>query len=384
MLGTWMQSIALSWLVSNDLNGNGRQLGILGLFQFTPMLLLGAWAGSLADRFDKRRLMIFTQMMLGASALVLAFLDFSNRATLGAVYAVALVSGVASAFDTPVRRALIGDLVPPDIVPNAMSLNTGVITSSRVLGMALGGFVTSWAGTGWCFLVNGVSYLAMLVALRGLGSRAHKAVAAKGSGVRDAVAHVVRTPVLAVSMAVTAVVATFTYNYQVTFPLLIKHVFDRKADALGLLLAVTSVGSFVGAMMSARRRAPSLRLFLVSSVSMGVWACGLAWAPNFLLGALASVPMGVSGGLLMSQLSGLLTLHSPPSMRGRVLALQSVIFLGSTPIGGPIVGWISDARGARAGMAFGGLAALVGGLGGLAWWAARASSRSPTVLADHA
>ena len=171
---------------------------------------------------------------------------------------------------------------------------------------------------------------------------------------------------LRVAMLATTVVATFTFNYQVTFPLLIAEVFGREADGLGTLFAVTSIGSFAGALTSARRRAPSLRLFLLACVGMGVAAIGVAASPGFLIANAFSVPMGYCSGLLMSQLSGMLTAHSDASMRSRVLALQSVVFLGSTPIGGPIIGFIADHFGARWSIASGGLAAATAGALGLA------------------
>ena len=377
MIGTWMQSIAMSWLVVKKLGGSGRELGLLSIFQFTPMLVLGAWAGALSDRVDKRRVMFVTQTLLGCAALSLALLDFTDRATLPAVLGVAAISGLAGAFDTPVRRAMVGDLVPKVALPNAMSLNTGVITSSRVFGMALGGFVTRFGGTGYCFLANGLSYLAMLVALRGLGQRAHRSDRpTEKAGARDAVAHIARTPALAVSMLATIVVATLTFNYQLTFPLLVKEVFHRKADALGTMLAITSVGSFAGAMLSARRRTPSLRLFLASATLMGASACVMAIAPSFWFACGASIPMGVGGGLLMSQLSGLLTSLSPSTMRGRVLGLQSVVFMGSTPFGGPLLGAVADTAGPRWAMGTGGIAAVAAGLAGLAW----VRLRSPDVV----
>jgi MFS family permease len=359
MVGTWMQSIGVSWLVAKELGGDGRELALLSVAQFVPMLVLGAWAGAISDRVDKRRLMIITQFFLLLSAFALAWLDFSNRATINGVLALSFVAGVASAFDTPIRRALIGDLVPKSVLPNAMALNTGVITSSRVLGMTLGGFVTKYAGTGWCFALNGASYLAMMFALTTLRSRAHRTKpSSSGSGVRDAIAHVWRVPFLRISMIATAVAATFTFNFGLTFPLMIKHIFHRDADALGWLLAFTSVGSFGGAMISARRKQPRLLLFLFGCALMGLSAIAVGQAPSFYLCALASIPMGLGGGLLMSQQTGLIAALTPSDMRGRVLALQSVVFLGSTPIGGPIIGVVADRYGARWGFSVGGIAAL--------------------------
>lgn len=359
MTGTWMQSIAMAWLVVKKLGGGGHELGLLQVFQFAPILVLGAWAGSLADRVDKRKFMAGTQVILGLGALLLATLDFSDRASMGAVFAISGVTGLANAFDTPIRRALIGDLVPKSSMPNAMSLNTGVITSARVLGMALGGFVTKFAGTQWCFLLNGISYLAMMAALWGLQTRAHtSAPAASDSGVREAALHLWRTPALRVSMLATSLIATLTFNYGLTFPLLVEGVFKRDADGLGLLMMLTSVGSFVGALVSAKRTRPTVEVFLTGALIMGAGCLGVASAPSFAISNVYVVPMGFGGGLLMAQLSGMLTSLSPSSMRGRVLALQSVIFLGSTPIGGPIIGTVSDQWGARWGVAIGGIAAI--------------------------
>ncbi len=377
MLGTWMQSIALSWLFVHELGARGMLLGLLGVVQFGPTLVLGAWAGALADRMDKRRLMLMTQVAMASTALALAAIDFTNRESIAAVLVISGIGGLASAFDTPVRRSIIGDLVPKSALPNAMSLNTGVITSSRVLGMAIGGFVTKFAGTSWCFLANGLSYLAMIVALRAMTNRRHaSAPPTSRGGARDAVRHVWETPMLRVAMLATTVVATFAFNYQVTFPLLIADVFGREADGLGALFAITSIGSFAGALTSARRRAPSLRLFLFACMGMGVAAIGVAVSPGFVVANGCCVPMGYFGGLLMSQLSGMLTAHSDSSMRSRVLALQSVVFLGSTPIGGPIIGFIADHFGARWSIASGGLAASAAGALGLA----RAGRQRPSTL----
>jgi MFS family permease len=361
MLGSWMQSIAMAWLIVEALKGGGLELGLQQVFQFVPMLILGAWAGSLADRIDKRKLMLVTQTILGMAALAIAALDFAGRATLAAVLVVSAVSGLAGAFDTPVRRALIGDLVPQAVVPNAMALNTGVITSSRVVGMAIGGVIINIGGTKWCFLLNGISYLAMLFALNGLDSREHRSAppAAGKGGVKLALRHIVKSPVLLAAMGATTLIATFTFNFALTLPLLIKKEFGLEANSLGLVMAFVSVGSFAGALLSAKRSVPTLWLLLVGGATMGFGNLGVALSRGLAVCCLACIAMGLGGGLLMSQLSGLLTALSPGSMRGRVLALQSVIFIGSTPIGGPIIGLIAKSAGTRWAIATGGLAAII-------------------------
>lgn len=380
MTGTWMQSIALSWLVIKKLDGHGHELGLLSVFQFGPMLVLGAWAGAIADRVDKRKVMMVTQILLGVAALALGILDLTNHATLSSVLVIACISGFASAFDTPVRRAMVGDLVPKSALPNAMSLNTGVITSTRVFGMALGGFVTKWAGTGWCFVGNGISYLAMLLSLLGLGTRAHQVIATTNNGARDAIRYIRHHSSLRIAMGVTVVVATFAFNYGLTFPLLISEVFHRDSDGLGGLMAITSIGSFSGAVISARRRFPSLRLLLFASVGMGLSGIAVGGSPNIWLCVASAAPMGACGGLLMSQLSGLLTTQAPAEMRGRVLALQSVIFIGSTPIGGPIIGSVADSFGPRWATISGGIASVIAGLIGLA--AFRAHQANGTLISQ--
>jgi MFS family permease len=364
MVGTWMQSVALAWLVSHELGGNGRQLGIVAMCQFGPMLVLGMYAGSLSDHKDKRNLMLVTQVFMGAAALALAWVDFASHETFPIIYGLSLLAGITSAFDTPVRRALIGDLVPRHAVANAMSLNTGVMTSTRVVGMAVGGFVIRFGGTRWCFLLNGVSYLAMMFALVGLKHRSHATKAkASGDGVWSALVHVWRTPILKVVIIATALAATITFNYQATFPLMIDKVFRLNADVLGLLFAVTSVGSFTGAWISARQKKPTIERFALGCVMLGIGAGCFAIARSFEWALVAVVPLGVGGGLLMAQMSGILTEYSEPTMRGRVLALQSVVFLGSTFFGGPLIGEVADAVSVRWASGIGGIAGLTAGIG---------------------
>ncbi len=367
MAGTWMQSVALSWLVVKVLHGSGKQLGYVGVAQFLPMLVLGSWAGALSDRLDKRRVMMVTQTLLAAAAALLGILTITHRVTLVRLLIISALAGLANAFDTPVRRAMVGDLVPKAVVPNAMSLNTSVITSSRFVGMMIGGFLTKWFGPGPCFLINAGSYLAMIAAIASLRVRSHATLATENGGVWHALRHIINTPVLLIAMSATALVATITFNYTLTYPLMIDKVFHADAGVLGTVMAVSSVGSFIGSLLSARRRAPSLSVFLGACLVMGVSGLMVGFAPSLFWLTAFSIPLAGGGGLLMAQLSGLLTSLSPSAMRGRVLAFQSVVFIGSTPIGGPIVGLISDSHGARWGMASGGVAALIAGTVGVAW-----------------
>jgi MFS family permease len=371
MCGSWVQSIALAWLILKELDGAGRELGWQQASQFLPILLLGAWAGSLADRIDKRRLMFVTQVAMAACAFLLGWLALADRASLFAVLVVSVISGVASAFDTPVRRSLIGDLVPKESISNAMALNTGVITASRVVGMSIGGLLVKFVGTGWCFMINGLSYAGMLFALIGLGVRGHQSPKATDSGVKDGFVHVWRTPTLRVAMLVTVAIATFTFNYGLTIPLIVEKVFKQGADSFGALMAVTSVGSFLGAMVTARRGTPTLRMLFVGGFMMAAATVALGAAPTLIVAAAMSVPMGFGGGLFMSQLTGLLTSLSPSDMRGRVLALQTVVFIGSTPIGSPIIGAVADRFGPRWGAAFGGLVGGAAVLTAIPMWVRR-------------
>jgi MFS family permease len=381
MAGTWMQSVALSWLVIKVLHGSGKELGYLGIAQFLPMLVLGSWAGALSDRLDKRRVMLVTQTILATAAATLGILTISHHVTLVRLLMISALAGLANAFDTPVRRAMVGDLVPKAVVPNAMSLNTSVITSSRFFGMMIGGFFTKWFGPGPCFLINAASYLAMIAAIASLRIRQHATLATENGGVWHAFRHIVKTPVLLIAMSATAVVATITFNYTLTYPLMIDRVFHADAGVLGIVMAVSSIGSFVGSLLSARRRSPSLLVFLSSCMVMGFSGLAVGFAPSLFWLTAFSMPLAGGGGLLMAQLSGLLTSLSPSVMRGRVLAFQSVVFIGSTPIGGPIVGYIADSHGARWGMASGGIAALIAGAVGFTWMSASIGRHRPTLAA---
>jgi MFS family permease len=358
--GTWLQATAMAWLVL-DLTDDAGALGAVTGTQFLPQLVLGPWAGALADRHHRQRTVFATQSLAALQALVLAGLTVTDRITVPVVYVLALVLGVVSAIDNPSRRSFITELVEPDEVANAMSLNTAVMTGSRIIGPALAGVMIGLVGTGWCFAANAVSFVAVLGALVAMDrDRIHRAPpAAKAKGqVREGVRVVAADPVLRVAFVVLIVVSTLSFNYNVAIPTLVKRAFDGGSIEFGALLSVTSVGSLTGALVVASRQ-PRLSAFVLSCGVLGISMAALAASPSLWAAFVFAVPMGVSGAALIALSSGLIVNRVAPNLRGRILALQATVFLGSTPIGSPIVGVAAEVLGSRWGIGVGAAAALV-------------------------
>ena len=359
-VGTWLQSTAMSILVYR-LTGRATSLGLAVALQFLPMLLLGAWAGAVADRYDKRRMCLITQSALTAQAIVLAALDFAGLASVGVIYGLSLVLGFANAFDNPARRGLVTELVEPADISNAMGLNTAVMTGSRIFGPALAAALVSPLGTAWCFMLNGISFVAVLGSLALIDrSQLHSTPRASkgGTPVRDALRFVGRDRELLGLHVVLVLVSTFAFNYSVSLP---KLAAVRWGDErwFGWLLSIVSVGSVIGSLSVASRRESSVRIFVSSVLLLGVSGIAVAWAPSVGWAIVAAVPLGIGGAGFLSSFNGLVQQKSPPDMRGRLLALSAVAFLGSTPIGGPITGVIADRGGAEWSLAYGSLIALV-------------------------
>ena len=371
--GTWMQSIAIVWVVL-DLTGSGVALGLVTAAEFLPILLLGAWAGVIADRVDHHRMMLATQTAFLALATTLAALVLSGRAGVPALFAMSLVFGVINAFDNPVRRSLVTELVPAADVANAVGLNSALMTGSRVIGPALAGALIAGPGAGAAFAVNAVSYVAVLAALARLDRsrfRPSPAVARAKGQLREGFAYVRRTPELRLPLVIMAVIGTFAFNYQVTLPLLAERTFHGTATTFTLLFATLSVGSVVGALVVARRRDPGVGFLVRMGAGLTAATLALALAPTLPLAVAAAVAVGFTSIGVVSGANAVVQLRAAPAMRGRVLALLSVVFLGSTPIGSPVVGWVGEAIGPRWAIAAGGVAtaAVVG-------WAARALRRA--------
>jgi MFS family permease len=373
-IGTWLQLTAMSLLVY-DLTGKSTDLGITVALQFLPMLVLGAWAGAVADRRDKRTLALLTQSLLAVQAIVLGVVVLAGLESVGVIWTLTFGLGVLNAFENPARRGLVTELVEPPDIANATSLNTAVMTGSRIFGPALGAFLVGLIGSGWCFVLNGVSFVAVLVSLLLLDrSELHTPPLAPRGGqpVRDALSFVGHRRQLLVTFVVMTVVSTFAFNYGVALPKLADQRWGGEVW-FGVVLSATSIGSFIGSLLTARMAWVSPRWYLANVLLLGVAGIGMAWAPNVVVALLWSLPLGIGGGAFISAGNGITQQESPPDMRGRLLALPAVAFLGSTPIGGPITGAIGDHVGAEWALAYGSVIAVVTAVAGAAFLRARPS-----------
>lgn len=376
-VGSWLQFTATSVLLYR-LTGKATATGLNAMFQFLPMLLIGPWAGGLSDRVDRRRLTMVTQAALGAQAVVLGVVELTGNTTVGAVYALSLVLGVVNAIDNPSRRGFVTELVPPDDIGNAMSLNTAAMTGSRVFGPALAAVLIGPLGPGWLFVANGISFGAILLSLFAIRTEElHKLPRAERGGkpVREAFAHVRNDRDLRLTFLVFTLVSTFSFNYSVVLPKL-SDVRWASPDAFGWLLTVVSLGSLVGSLSTARLHRVSVEWFFVNVALVGVSAIVLAWAPNLAVAFVVCVPLGASGTAIVASMNAITQQKAPPQMRSRLLALVAVAFLGSTPIGGPITGWIGDAMSIEWSLGYGGVVCLA--CMGL-YWRARQMNQTPVV-----
>jgi len=358
-VGTWLQLTAMALLVYR-LTGRATDLGITVALQFLPLLLLGAWAGAVADQRNKRVLAIITQAGLAVQAIVLGVLDLAGVASVGVVWVLTLVLGVLNAFDNPARRGLVIELVEPEDISNATSLNTAVMTGARVFGPALAALLVATVGTAWCFLLNGASFAAVLVSLFALRvNELHPSprLARGGHPVREALSFLGHRRDLLVVIVVLAVVSTFAINYQVSLPKLADEQWGGEGR-FGLILSVASVGSLVGALLTARLPLVTMRWYLGCTVLLGLSGLVMAWAPNVELALALALPLGVGGAGFVTGANAIVQQESPSDMRGRLLALTAVAFLGSTPIGGPITGIIGDRVSAEWALAYGSVITL--------------------------
>jgi MFS family permease len=380
--GNWMQTVAEMWLVVK-LTGSGVSVGLTAALQFLPMLLLGAMGGVFADRLDKRRLLMVTQMLMAVPALTLWGLTAAGSVELWMVYALVLVRGTLLAIDNPARQAFVMELVGADRVVNAVSLNSVVVHTSRILGPMLAGGVIAVAGVSLCFGLNALTYVAMLIALRGMDPRRLHTpdIVARAPGqVRDAVRQVIKRPELRVPLAMMVVIGTLSFNFQVLLPLFARFTWHGTAATYALLTSAMGVGSVAGALVAGARGRVSPALLAGSAALFGIAQLAAALAPVLAVQLAILVPLGAASVTFAAGVNSSLQLAAGDALRGRVMALYSVVFLGSTPIGAPVVGWLAEVAGPRAGLALGGAAALLTAAGG--WVALRRAEMVPTTLMD--
>jgi MFS family permease len=369
LTGTWMQTVAEMWLVLH-LTGNGVALGLTTALQFLPVLLGATWGGLLADRLPKRRLLIATQAAQALPALALWGLTVSGSVALWMIYALVFLRGCVTAVDNPTRQAFTMEMVGPKRLANAVALNSALLNSARIFGPAIAGVMIATSGLSLCFLINGISFLAVIASLATMRpAELHPSPPARrGSGqLRAALRHVWITPELRVPLLVTAVVGTLAFNFQVSLPLLARFTFHGDGATYAALATAMGIGAIAGALAVAHRGRPTRGLLSGAAVAFGALILFVAAAPTLRSALALLVPMGFASIVFASTANASLQLASHPAMRGRVMALYAMVFFGSAPIGGPLVGWVAGAAGPRAALALGGVATVLAGLAAVAW-----------------
>ena len=363
VVGTWMQRVAQDWLVLT-LTGSGVALGISTALQFGPMLVLGLWGGTVVDRVDRRRLIVGTQCVQALLAATLGVLAVLGAVELWMVYALALALGLVTVLDSPARQAFVADMVEPADYVNAQALNSTVHNAGRLVGPAIAGLLIATTGVGVAFLVNALSFLAVLVGLLRMDTstlRRPTPPAQRKGQAREGLRYVLASPDLRAVLLLVGVVALFGQNFRVVLPLLASDTFDGGAEVYGYLTAALGLGAVLGSLFSASRETATSWGLLLACLSFGAVNLVAATAPTLVAAYLAMVAMGFANIVFNTLGRTVLQLGSDPGMHGRVLALHGLVFLGSTPFGGPLLGWICEAFGARAGFLVAGVAALLAG-----------------------
>jgi MFS family permease len=363
LAGTWMQNVALAWLVL-ELSASPLAIGALMFWRFVPFTVFGLVAGVLADRLDSRRLVMGTQGAAMVVSVALAVVTLTGTATLPLVYLLAALGGITLAFDAPGRQSLTFRMVGPRELPNAVALNAGLFNGSRVVGPAIAGVIIAAAGTGVCFVLNAVSFLAVLAALASLREDELHPVERDPSarlvdGTRRALAFVLHDPQLRSVLGVVTIVSTVGFNFHVLVPLLASDTLNVGAEGFGFLSATFGLGALVGALVTATMREASWGLFATGATGFGVLALALAPVENAVLAGVLLLAIGVCFTLFTANANALVQLGAPDQLRGRLIALYLFAFVGVAPLGGLFAGWLSDLGGTRLAFAVAGATSLV-------------------------
>ncbi|MFG2635959.1 MFS transporter [Streptomyces sp. NPDC048362] len=355
--GTWMQRIAQDWLVLG-LTGSSAAVGITTALQFLPMLLFGLYGGVLVDRLPKRPTLLVTQASMALTGLALAFLTLSGHVQVWHVYLAAFAVGLATVIDNPARQSFVSEMVGPEQLQNAVSLNSANFQSARLVGPAVAGLMITGVGTGWAFLANGLSFAAPIAGLLLMRARELRAVrrAPRGKGqLREGLNYVAKRPELIWPIVLVGFIGTFGFNFPVWLSAYADDVWHAGAGGYSLLNTLMAVGSLVGALLAARRGTARLRILIAAALAFGLLETAAAVAPSYWLFALLMVPIGIFGLTVNVTANTAVQMATDPAMRGRVMALFMMVFMGGTPLGAPVVGWITDTYGPRIGFAMGGV-----------------------------
>jgi MFS family permease len=355
-IGTWMQRIAQDWLVLS-LTGSATAVGVTTALQFLPMLLFGLYGGVLVDQLPRRRTLLFTQSAMAVTGIALAALTLTGHVEVWHVYLAAFAVGLATVVDNPARQSFVSDMVGPEQLQNAVSLNSANFQSARLVGPAVAGLMITGVGTGWAFLFNGLSFVAPIAGLLLMRARELHIVerAPRGKGqLREGLRYVAGRPDLIWTITLVGFVGTFGFNFPVYLSAFADDVFHAGAGAYSAFNTLMAVGSLVGALLAARRGTARMRVMIGAAVAFGALELVAATAPDLWLFALLMVPVGMFGMTINVTANTSVQMGTDPAMRGRVMALYMMVFMGGSPIGAPIAGWITDVYGVRAGLAVGG------------------------------
>lgn len=370
-IGTWMQRTAQSWLVFDELTDHdATAMGVVMALQFLPQLLLAPYAGVTADRYDRRKILVVTQTFMGLLAAGLGLMVLFGVAELPTVYAFALGLGIVATFDAPVRQTFVSEMVPDTHLSNAVALNSTSFNSARLIGPAVAGVLVAVIGSGWVFLLNTVTFAAMIAAILAIDDNHLRLMpkTKRGRGqIREGMAYVAHRPDLVAVMATIFMIGTFGMNFAVYLAAMAGSEFGRGSQEFGVLNSVLAVGTVTGALLAAQRARARLRFLYAGCIAFAVSTLGAATAPTLLIFALWLIPSGVSAMTIMTTANAYVQTTTSPVMRGRVMSLYMAIFMGGTPLGAPAVGWLTDTLGARWGM---GSAVAAGAAGAMigAWF----------------
>ncbi|WDO07718.1 MFS transporter [Streptomyces murinus] len=355
--GTWMQRIAQDWLVLS-LTGSSAAVGITTALQFLPMLLFGLYGGVLVDRLPKRPALLVTQSAMALSGLALAALTLTGQVQVWHVYLTAFFVGLATVVDNPARQSFVSEMVGPDQLHNAVSLNSANFQSARLVGPAVAGLMITGVGTGWAFLANGLSFAAPITSLLLMRARELYPVkrTPRGKGqLREGLQYVAGRPELIWSVVLVGFIGTFGFNFPVWLSAFADNVFHVGAGGYSLLNTLMAAGSLGGALLAARRGSARMRLLILAALTFGALEIVASLAPSYWLFAVLMVPIGICGLTVNVTANTTVQMATDPAMRGRVMSLFMMVFMGGTPLGAPVIGWITDTYGARVGFALGGV-----------------------------